>query len=145
VRRVGILRVSSPPGLSSITERECRELLEASEIGRVIVSIDALPAAMPVSYLVVDDEIVFRSAPGTKLTAAVNQTVVGFQVDNIDYPARSGWSVLVVGRSEVVADAAHVAKLDSAGVPSWFAEPLPHYVSIRMQRISGRRLDSRPS
>jgi len=116
-------------------------LLAGSEIGRVIVSIDALPAALPVSYLVVDDSVVFRSAPGSKLTAAVRHTVVGFQVDEFDREQHTGWSVLVVGNSDVVTDEAEIAKLDSAGVPSWFPDALPHYVRIGLQRISGRRLD----
>jgi nitroimidazol reductase NimA-like FMN-containing flavoprotein (pyridoxamine 5'-phosphate oxidase superfamily) len=77
-------RVQSSPALDVISEDECYELLTGVQVGRVIVSIDALPAAFPVNYWLGDKAIVFRTAPGTKLTAAVSHTVVGFEVDEID-------------------------------------------------------------
>jgi uncharacterized protein len=139
-RRAQILDVPLSEGLFAIPEDECRNLLATAEIGRVVVSVDALPAALPVTYRVIEDAIVFRTAPGTKLTAAVNDAVVGFEVDALDPATRSGWSVLVVGTSHVVADPAEIADLDLAGIRSWVAMDLPYYVKIRTQRISGRRL-----
>jgi hypothetical protein len=126
--------------LEAISDDECRDLLAIVQIGRVVLSIDALPAALPVNYWLIDDAIVFRSTPGTKLTAALNHTVVGFEVDEIDPATRSGWSVLVVGTSTVVSDPAEIARLDQAGLRSWAPVPTPHYVKISIQRISGRRL-----
>jgi nitroimidazol reductase NimA-like FMN-containing flavoprotein (pyridoxamine 5'-phosphate oxidase superfamily) len=131
------------PALDVISDDECRDLLATAEVGRVIVSIDALPAALPVNHWLIDDTIVFRTAPGTKLTAALNHTVVGFEVDEIDPATRSGWSVLVIGTSNVVSDPAEIARLDRAGLRSWAPVAAPHYVQIRIQRISGRRLSSR--
>lgn len=128
-------------GLSSLSEEECRHLLAVSDIGRVVVSVGALPAALPVNYRVIDDEIVFRTAPGTKLTAAVDETVVAFEVDDIDSAVGSGWSVLVVGKSRVVVDPAEVAELELAEIRSWVRIDKPHYVAIQIDRISGRRLD----
>jgi uncharacterized protein len=120
---------------------ECRGLLTKAEIGRVVVSVGALPAALPVTYRVVGDNIVFRTAPGTKLTAAVDRTVVGFEVDELDPTTRSGWSVLVVGTSRVVTDLVEIAELDEAGIYSWLDADLTHYVKIDIQQISGRRLN----
>jgi len=134
--------VQSSPALDAISEVECYALLAGAEVGRVIVSIDALPAAFPVNYWLTGDAIVFRTAPGTKLNAAVNHTVVGFEVDEIDPATRSGWSVLVVGKSHVVNDPAEIARLDRAGLHSWAPMPAPHYVKISIQRISGRRLSN---
>ena len=65
-------------GLSTLSEQESRHLLAVSDIGRIVVSIGELPAALPVNYRVIDDEIVFRTAAGTKLTAAVDETIVAF-------------------------------------------------------------------
>lgn len=134
--------VSSSPALDAISDDECRELLAGGEVGRVIVSIDALPAAFPVNYRLIDDVIVFRTAPGTKLTAALHHTVVGFEVDDFDPATRSGWSVLVVGTSQVVSDPVEIARLDRAGLLSWAPLPAPRYVQIGIQRISGRRLSN---
>jgi len=123
-----------------MSDDECRALLATAQIGRVVLSIDALPAALPVNYRLIDDAIVFRTAPGTKLTAALRHTVVGFEVDEIDRATRSGWSVLVVGTSDVVSDPPEIARLDRAGLRSWAPISAPRYVRISIQRISGRRL-----
>ncbi len=119
---------------------QCRELLTGEQIGRVVVSMDAMPAAFPVNYTVIGPEIYFRTAPGTKMSAAVNRTVVAFQVDAFDTDTSEGWSVLVVGPARLVTDAAERALLDAAGMYSWVASGHPHYVAIRMDRITGRRL-----
>jgi hydrogenase maturation protease len=132
-----------PPanGLSVLSRDQCRDLLTAADIGRVIVSLSALPAAFPVNYRLVDDSIVFRTAPGTKLTAAVDQAVVGFEVDELDPRTRSGWSVLAVGPSNVVTDPREIAELDEAGITSWLDDDLKHYVKIDIWQVSGRWLN----
>jgi uncharacterized protein len=135
--------VESSPALDAMTEDECRDLVATSQIGRVVLSIDALPAAFPVNYWLIDDAIVFRSAPGTKLTAALNRTVVGFEVDEIDPATSCGWSVLVVGTSTVVSDPAEIARLDQVDLHSWAPLAGAHYIKISVQRVSGRRLSNR--
>jgi uncharacterized protein len=128
------------PALDAMSAEECRDLLSTVPIGRVVLSIDALPAALPVNYWLIDDAIVFRTAPGGKLTAALNHTVVGFEVDEINPASRTGWSVLVVGMSHVVDDPAEIAHLDAASGRSWAPLRGPRYVKISIERISGRRL-----
>lgn len=124
---------------------ECVRLLGTAQVGRVVVSVDALPAAFPVNYRVVGNEIVFQTAPGTKLAAAVSHTVLGFQVDRIDAQRQQGWSVLVVGLSRVVHDPAEQQELDRAGVRTWWSTaPQMQYVAIAMDRLSGRRLAGPP-
>ncbi len=130
-------------GLVTLAEIECRELLASEEIGRVVTSVGALPAAFPVNYRVVDDAIVFRTARGTKFEAALDRNVVAFEVDDIDQESRSGWSVLVVGMASVVDDANEVEELNRLGIDSWASDDLPHFVKIDVQRISGRRLPDR--
>lgn len=125
-----------------MSDNECRDLLATAQIGRVVLSIDALPAAFPVNYWLIDDAIVFRTAPGTKLTAALNHTVVGFEVDEIDAATRTGWSVLVVGTSNVLSDPAEIARLDQADLHSWAPVSAAHYVKISVGRVSGRRLSN---
>jgi nitroimidazol reductase NimA-like FMN-containing flavoprotein (pyridoxamine 5'-phosphate oxidase superfamily) len=134
--------VSQPIGLSVLPLGECRRLITTADIGRVIVSMNALPAALPVTYRVVGDDIVFRIAPGTKLIAAVNNSVVGFEIDEIDSKARAGWSVLVVGISKVVTDPDEITALQRADIQSWLPTDLPQFVKIPIEHISGRRLIS---
>src|SRR3546814_20622897 len=106
-------------GLELLSEEEARELLDHSEIGRVGVTMGAIPAIFPVNYAIVDDLIVFRTAPGSKLSAATEGAVVAFEVDEFDGASQSGWGVLVVGRSQVVPDLDTTLKELDVGPEQW--------------------------
>ena len=67
------------------------------------MSIEALPAILPVHYAMVDDSIVFRTTRGTKLDAAAADSVVAFEVDAQDFVEDGWWSVLVQGIAKPVA------------------------------------------
>jgi nitroimidazol reductase NimA-like FMN-containing flavoprotein (pyridoxamine 5'-phosphate oxidase superfamily) len=127
-------------GLEVLSEPDCVQLLAGAQVGRVVVSMAAMPAAFPVNYTVIGRDIYFRTTPGTKLAAAVDRTVVAFQVDRFDTEDRSGWSVLVVGQARLVTDPAEQALLQAAGVRSWVATEPAHFVAIGMDKISGRWL-----
>ena len=53
-------------------------------LGRVAVTMDALPAIFPVDFPLVGDEIVFLTGEGTKLSAARLGKVVAFEADWAD-------------------------------------------------------------
>lgn len=127
-------------GLVILTERECWDLLAGARVGRVVVSMDAMPAAFPVNYQAIGREIYFLTAAGTKLSAAVNHTVVAFEVDDFDPSGTFGWSVLAVGTARLVTDAKERDLLDRAGIHSWVARDDGHYVAIGVNRVTGRRL-----
>lgn len=126
--------------LSHLSEHECWERLQHAEVGRLVVSVDALPLAFPVNFRLVERRIIFLTAPGTKLTAAVSGAVVGFEVDDIALETHTGWSVMVAGVARVVHDPTQIAVLGELGIRSWLSTPTPHYVAIGIERISGRYL-----
>ena len=125
-------------GLELLTEEECWRLLRWAEVGRVGVSIGALPAIFPVNYRIVEGTIVFRTSPGSKLSAAADTAVVAFEVDEYDVKAGLGWSVLAVGQAEIVQDfrtaykavAAHLEPL-AGGRREWIVRIEPTFVSGR--------------
>lgn len=125
-------------GLSILGEAECRRLLARESLGRVVVSIDALPAALPVNYRLHQDAILFRTGPGTKLNRALNNTIVGFEVDSFDTQACTGWSVLVIGTAALVNGGN--AALEAIEIPSLAGHRFPHLIKIVIQQISGRRI-----
>ena len=57
----------------ALDTEQCRTLLGSHNVGRMAVSVDALPVILPVNYAVDGDDIVFRTTPGTKLSAALSQ------------------------------------------------------------------------
>jgi nitroimidazol reductase NimA-like FMN-containing flavoprotein (pyridoxamine 5'-phosphate oxidase superfamily) len=71
-------------GLAVLQREECMALLATATVGRIGVSVDALPVILPVDFTVLDDLIVLRNVPRTKLSAAVKRRVVAFQADDFD-------------------------------------------------------------
>lgn len=122
-------------GLEILEESDCRALLASRSVGRVAVTIAALPAIFPVNYVVADGDIYFRTGEGTKLRVALVGAIVAFQVDHIDEVQRAGWSVQVVGPAEEVTDA------DVAPpVSPWAPGLRDHIVRIRPELLTGRAI-----
>ena len=49
---------------------DCLRLLATRRLGRIGITVQALPVMLPVDFRVLDQAIVFRTIPGTKLDAA---------------------------------------------------------------------------
>jgi nitroimidazol reductase NimA-like FMN-containing flavoprotein (pyridoxamine 5'-phosphate oxidase superfamily) len=127
-------------GLELLTEDEARQLLAGGEVGRIGITMGALPAIFPVNYRVLDGAIVFRTAPGSKLSAAAAGAVVAFEVDDYGVFDRSGWSVLAVGQAQVVDDDALRARVAAAGLEPFVDGERSAIVRIEPTFLSGRKL-----
>lgn len=78
---------------------ECKQLLREGVIGRVgWAGVDG-QTVLPVSYVVENDLIVFRTWAGTQLASLADGIDVCFEVDYFDSDVANGWSVLVRGRA----------------------------------------------
>src|SRR5207249_10908243 len=80
-----------------------------------------------------------RTAPGTKPVAAVRSAIVAFEVDRIAPVYHAGWSVLVVGPSEVVTEPRELARLARSLSP-WIGDGADILVRIRSELVSGRQI-----
>ena len=127
-------------GLELLTEDDCWDLLTKTEVGRVGITINAMPAIFPVNYTVVDRTIVFRTAPGTKLAAATAGTVIAFEIDEHRAADRSGWSVLAIGRAQVAHDLDLTVRVLASGLEPWADGKRTNLVRIEPEFMSGRRL-----
>ena len=123
-------------GMETISDNECRTLLREHTFGRVGVNLADDIVVLPVYYAVLDNEIVFRTDPGTKLSAGLLGTRVAFEIDSQSPP----WSVLVRGHAhemrDVEASEAARAHLDH----NWPAGERERIVRISIESINGRRL-----
>jgi nitroimidazol reductase NimA-like FMN-containing flavoprotein (pyridoxamine 5'-phosphate oxidase superfamily) len=109
-------------------------------VGRIAVSINALPVILPVNYAWSEGDVVFRTSAGTKLAAATAGAVVAFEVDHYDHAGTHGWSVLIQGRAVEIVDPAKIASARRLPLHSWAMDGgADHYVRIRTATISGRR------
>lgn len=127
-------------GLELLTEDECHALLLTEQVGRVGLSVAALPAIFPVSYRIVDGAILFRTSPGSKLSAAAKGTVVAFEVDDYQVDERCGWSVLVVGKAEIVQDFRTAFRALEAHLDPLVGGPRDWIVRIEPTLVTGRRI-----
>jgi uncharacterized protein len=128
--------------LEDLSRRECLDLLATVSVGRLGVSIDALPAVLPVNFVVHNDAIVLRSAPGTKLDAALRQKVVAFEADSWSEDGLRGWSVLVRGVAVEIEEPDLLAAVHALPLHAWpFPADPQHYVIIATTLVSGRRFD----
>lgn len=127
-------------GLELLTEDEACRLLETVDVGRLGVSIAAIPAIFPVNFVVLDGDIVFRTSEGSKLEAATHKAVVAFEVDEHDPVARTGWSVLVVGRSEIAHDRDLAWRVAEAGLEPYADGWRGNIVRIHPEMVTGRRI-----
>lgn len=125
-------------GLGVLTRAECLELLRASHLGRVGVSVDALPVILPVQYAMLGDDVVFRTGVGTKLDAALHNNVVAFEIDSVDPLYHRGWSVVVTGRAREVTDPHELAACRRLPLRPWRPGAVDRFVKITTEVVSGR-------
>jgi uncharacterized protein len=129
-------------GLAELGQDECLALLGSVPVGRVGVTIDALPSVLPVNFVVWNGAIAFRTVPGTKLDAAAAGEVVAFEADGYGTrDAPGGWSVLVRGVAREVTDTAELAELWALPLDSWAWDGAAgRWVCIEPTVMTGRRI-----
>ena len=126
--------------LEELTEAECRQRLADGSVGRVAISVGALPAILPVNYALLDGDIVFRADEGSKLYAALERSVVAFEIDDTDAQDQTGWSVLVVGHATALWRLHDIERARALDLQPWAAGPKDHFVQVSTGMISGRRI-----
>jgi uncharacterized protein len=127
-------------GLELLTEDQARQLLAMGEVGRIGLTMGALPVIFPVNYRLIDGSIMFRTSAGSKMSAAAAGAVVAFEVDDYQLADRSGWSVLAVGRAEVVDDPDLLFKAETSDLAPFAEGSRTAVVRIEPTFLSGRRI-----
>lgn len=127
----------------NLSPDECWKLLGDDGIGRlatvVVDPVTAVPAPdiFPINYLVHENSILFRSAPGTKLMELAAQSAVAFEADARH--GRTHWSVVARGHaSRMLFD----EKIEASGIVELEATHLSekwNYLQITVDVITGIR------
>jgi nitroimidazol reductase NimA-like FMN-containing flavoprotein (pyridoxamine 5'-phosphate oxidase superfamily) len=118
-----------------LAQAECFRLLAGERLGRVAITVKALPVILPVRFALDRDEIVFRAPPGGVLAEATHHAVIAFEADGSE-PGVGSWSVLATGVARHLAD--HDARVLTS-LPPWSSET-DVFVALAPQLLSGRRL-----
>lgn len=123
---------------------ESLRLLATVPVGRLIFTVNALPAVRPMNFAVVDGLILLRTAVGSAVARKVDDTIVAFEADELDAVACSGWSVTVTGRAARVTDPDAAARYRQVPLVPWAPGIRDQFVTITTELAEGLRV-SRPS
>lgn len=137
---VEVQGTTGPAGVSRMDRGECLALLEAEDVGRLALVQGNVPAIFPINYALDGQDVVFRSAPGTKVVHGAGAPAA-FEIDHLDRERRRGWSVVVVGHLEVVdrSDPA-LARLRRLPIRPWAAGDKDVVMRLVVGTITGRLL-----
>lgn len=124
--------------LRELSRDECLARLRTARVGRVAVTHHALPAIVPVNF-VVDRGILFRTSSDGMLDHACRGQVVAFEVDDLADDGCSGWSVLVVGVADSV-DGSDELRAIRSGLVSARGDLTDRFVRVSMTEVTGREI-----
>ena len=130
--------------LEVLDEGACRQLLGTTRTGRLGFTDGALPAILPVSFVLQDGHVVIPARLSSGVVSAVRGAVVAFEVDSYDALSRVGWSVTVVGPARIVRDPAEAAALQV----HWASHPpAPDrcYIAVLLGLLKDRRMSECPT
>jgi uncharacterized protein len=85
-----------------IPSRRCWELLATASLGRLALSVRALPVILPVQYYLTGHRLAVCLGHHAIPERSLNDAVIAFTADAIDPVTRSGWSVQIQGRSVIL-------------------------------------------
>jgi nitroimidazol reductase NimA-like FMN-containing flavoprotein (pyridoxamine 5'-phosphate oxidase superfamily) len=125
------------PSAVALNHDECLRRMAMTSIGRVAVTSKALPAVVPVNFVLSGNTIVFRTEPDGMLARACDGTVVAFEIDDLADDGQTGWSVLVVGVAELL-DGSGALRAVETGLVSALGPGLDQFVAIRIGTVTGR-------
>lgn len=126
-----------------LTVEECLALLHdgGGGIGRVGLCTPMGPRVVPLNYAMHEDAIVFRTTPYSELGTYGWNTDLAFEIDHLDYDEHQGWSVVAVGRAELIEDPDELHKVRAGGNPVPWAGGQRHLsIKLRWRDLTGRRI-----
>lgn len=132
-------------GGEPLSRAQCLRLLGTAKVGRVGLTVGALPVVVPVDYRLWRDRVIFRTAEGSRLHRATTDAVVAFEVDALGVGEPWGWSVVVTGVARDVSelvDAADAARAELGFRPGgwWTNGTRDRFLAVPTDVVAGCRL-----
>ena len=122
-----------------LDDEQSWKLLEATQHGRLVVSVAGEPDIFPVNYVTSDRKIYLRTAPGNKLAQLTIHSRVLLETDGI--LSDEAWSVVLRGTARVLTKSAELAAVEDLGLKSWVPTLKDFYVEIVPTSVSGRHFE----
>ena len=125
---------------TELSRGECLALLPTADFGRLVCTEGALPAVLPVDFVLDPAGIVVRTAPGSTVARVADGSIVALQADDVDPVRRSGWSVTVVGRARTVRDPVELARLEGLPLVPRVGGDRSTVIVVEVGIVTGRRI-----
>ncbi|MDP9988172.1 nitroimidazol reductase NimA-like FMN-containing flavoprotein (pyridoxamine 5'-phosphate oxidase superfamily) [Arthrobacter oryzae] len=126
--------------VQNLEHHECWAMLRTVSVGRLAVLADGRPDIFPVNYTVDGGTLVFRTAQGTKLSAATGgEAAVAVEADGVDPDTGLAWSVVVKGTAALVKSTEEVLETSRLYLFPWQAGRKDAFVRITPDSVTGRR------
>ena len=127
-------------GMEVLDREHSLALVGSATIGRLAIHAGALPAIVPVNFVLTPSAVVIRTGTGSKLQQAVDNAVVAFEVDDYDPLRHTGWSVNVVGIAREITEARLLERVGALPLAHWIPGEADHFVGISLDVVTGRRI-----
>lgn len=132
------------PTSSILSEEESWDRLRRKEFGRLAYHLADEVHIAPINYAVSGQQIVFRTAEGSKLLGVVMNEDVAFETDDVDDEAELAWSVIARGAAHIL-EGDEARDADNLRLRPWVGTAKFNVVAITVDEISGREFHlSRP-
>jgi hypothetical protein len=131
-----------PLNLAELSRPESLRLLDEAPFGRIVYTVRALPAIVPVRHLVDNGMIVVRTHVGAECAGSV----VAYQADDLWSPDEhvKGWTVTVTGVARRVLDPEELAGYEARLTPLVEATAV-ETIRIYPEIVTGYRLIRSPA
>jgi hypothetical protein len=97
-----------------------------------------------VTYACHDGTIIFRTSPYGVLSELIRPTDVALEIDELDQEGGRGWSVVVQGRAQGVAEPAQLVRMWTVGgVLPWASGVRNVFIQIIPHQITGHVVAAR--
>ena len=119
-----------------LSRAECVIRLRSQTLGRVVTRVGDIVDIFPVNYALDGEDIVLRTAEGTKLVEMVVGGEVLFEVDHHD--DAEAWSVVVRGSARLLDTEVEIAAAEALPLVPMIPTLKRNFVRISSETMSGR-------
>jgi uncharacterized protein len=126
--------------LTRLGRAECLQLLGTVPVGRLIFTMNALPAVRPMNFALADGLILLRTAADSTVARKLHGDIVVFEADELDAATSSGWSVTITGRAALVSDPEAAERYRTVPLVPWASGRRDQFVTITIELTEGLRV-----
>lgn len=133
------------PATELLTEPECWRRVAGADLGRIAFLTEDAIRVYPVAYAARDQRVYLRTSPYSEL-ALQRDGRVTFEVEEVDSATRSGWTVLLTGSLDPVADPYEIASVwTTCSVRPWADGWREHTLRLTPESVSGVAVHGSPT